>query len=408
MEEIVKKLDEMSQKSEANKNEIKAEVKAEVDGVKTAVDEVKSSVSVVKDEVDKIKDEFTEMKKKAGQLKMEQNQEAKSFNSIIAETIEANVEQITNHKRGDGNRDLRLKGFEDANIKEVKAVGDMSTSANFTGASNYTTDVRTGIIETPYNKVWLSDILPGGTSSAASVLYPKENSGEGAAALWTDPTADKAQMDFDLTTKQAYFKWIAGYVIVAREMLDDIPFMLSYIQSRMLISLKKAENDLILNGSSDTNPVDGLLDVATAYDGSFTNKVDRLIDAGWGQIVEDTEDFYSPTHAILNPRDAVAIGLNKSSGSGEYDLPNGSVSFSQGNLQVAGINAVNTTLQTANNFVVFDAKANMFIRRMLPELRIFEDSTLAKKNKIMFRIEERATLINFNAKAVVKGLLTPA
>jgi hypothetical protein len=49
----------------------------------------------------------------------------------------------------------------------------------------------------------------------------------------------------------------------------------------------------------------------------------------------------------------------------------------------------------------------MFIRRMNPELRMFEDATLAKKNKIMFRIEERATVIGFNNKAIVKGLLTP-
>jgi hypothetical protein len=50
----------------------------------------------------------------------------------------------------------------------------------------------------------------------------------------------------------------------------------------------------------------------------------------------------------------------------------------------------------------------MFIRRMSPELRMFEDSALAKKNKIMFRIEERATLIGFNDAAIVSGTLPAA
>jgi hypothetical protein len=49
----------------------------------------------------------------------------------------------------------------------------------------------------------------------------------------------------------------------------------------------------------------------------------------------------------------------------------------------------------------------MFIKRLQPELRMFEDSTLAKLNKIMFRVEERATLAIFNNAALVKGTLAP-
>ncbi len=47
----------------------------------------------------------------------------------------------------------------------------------------------------------------------------------------------------------------------------------------------------------------------------------------------------------------------------------------------------------------------MFIKRMQPELRMFEDAALARKNKIMFRVEERATLAIFNNAALVKGTL---
>jgi hypothetical protein len=36
---------------------------------------------------------------------------------------------------------------------------------------------------------------------------------------------------------------------------------------------------------------------------------------------------------------------------------------------------------------------------------MFEDATLAKRNKIMFRVEERATLAIFNNSAIVKGTL---
>ena len=45
---------------------------------------------------------------------------------------------------------------------------------------------------------------------------------------------------------------------------------------------------------------------------------------------------------------------------------------------------------------------------MNPEIRMFEDATLAKQNKVMFRIEERVAQVIFNADAIVKGALTVA
>lgn len=326
-----------------------------------------------------------------------QKTEIKTFNQILGEAIKENAEAIQSHRQGD---DLRI---------ELKAVGDMSIAANFPGATPWNQDVRGDLIPKPYDRVWLSDYLPQGSTNKGSVIYPKQNGGEGGAATWVVGSGNKAQMDFDLTSQSAFVKWIAGYVIVDREMLDDLDFMTSYIQSQMLISLKVAENDFILNGTGDANPVQGLLDVATAYDGAFTAAVDKIVDAAYGQIPEDTLEFYQGNTAILNVRDGVKIGLNKAEGSGEYDLPPGTVAFQNGRLQVAGLNIATTTQLGANNFLAFDRAATLLINRLAPELRMFEDSTLAKQNKVMFRIEERITLAIFNNSAVVKGsLATPS
>lgn len=287
----------------------------------------------------------------------------------------------------------------------MKAVGDMSIGNNFPNATPWIQDVRTGLIVNPYNRVWLSDIIPGGTSSGNSIIYPKENGGEGEVGLWTDKSVDKPQVDYDLTSQAAFFKWIAGYVIIEREMLDDIAWLSSYLQSKLLISYKTAENKFILNGSTDANPVQGMLAAATAYNGTFDNPVDRIIDAGWGQIVEDTHEFYQPTHTLLNPRSAVSLGLNKADGSGEYDLPNGSVSFGNGKLSVGGLDVVTTTGMDKADFLTFDKNALSYVTRLAPELRLFEDAALAKRNKLMFRIEGRSTLAIFNNKALVSGKL---
>lgn len=322
--------------------------------------------------------------------------ETKTFNEILEETIKSNAEAIQNFKQGDNL------------VLEMKAVGDMSIAANFPGSTPFNQEVRNAIIQNPYDRVWLSDYLPQGSTTKGSVIYPKENGGEGGADTWVTGSGNKAQMDFDITSQSAFVKWIAGWVVVDREMLDDIDWVASYIKSKMLISLKVAENNFILNGTTDSNPVQGLLDVATAYDGDFTAAVDKIVDSAYGQIPEDTFEFYQGNTAILNVRDAVAIGLNKAEGSGEYDLPPGTVVFENGRLRVAGLNMATTTQLGANQFLTFDKTATLLINRLKPELRMFEDAALAKQNKVMFRIEERITLAIFNNAAVVKGELTTA
>ncbi len=351
-----------------------------------------------KEEAEKLKTEFNksvqELQAKLKELKQTQGEvKQKSFNENLAEAIKENEEAIRGFRKGSPEVTIAMK-----------AVGDMSIANNFPTATPFIQEAQQGLILNPYNRVWLADLLPSATSTANSVIYPKENGGEGAVAFW-DKTGNKAQVDYDLTSQSAFFKWIAGYVVVEREMLDDISWLTGYLQSKLLIGLKTAENDLILNGTSDstTNPVTGLLTAATAYDGDFTELVDMIIDAAYGQIPEKTNDFYVPTNVVLHPRDIVKVGLNKATGSGEYDLPMGSVAFANGRLSISGLDTVGTTSIDKNDFLTFDRNAAMFLRRMKPEIRMFEDATLAKANKVMFRIEERVSLAIFNDDAIVSG-----
>lgn len=376
-------------------NEKLAEIEKKYD------DQFKDTAS--KEEIEKTKEDFkkdvTELQARMKAMKQTTTEKTeKSFNDHLAEVINENAEFIKSQANSKGNFEKMLT---------MKAVGDMSITTNFPGATPFIQQVQPGLLWNPYNRVWLSDLLPQATSTANSVIYPKENGGEGGVGFW-DKTGNKPQVDYDFTTQAAFFKWIAGFVVVEREMLDDIPWLTSYLQQKLLIGLKIAENNFILNGTSDaTNPVQGLLAAATAYDGTFTNFVEMIIDAAFGQIPSDTEDFYIPSNVILHPRDTVAIGLNKAIGSGEYDLPQGSVTFGAGRLNIAGLDTVATTQMARNNFLTLGRDAVMFLRRMQPEIRMFEDAALAKVNKVMFRIEERVTQVIFNDKALVKGTYVP-
>ena len=389
--------------AEAKAADMDAESKARTDeAIAKAVAEVKAE-SVTAEQIAEIKadlaatvkaNEILQIQIKDNRFKSNGTSKQKTFNENLEDAIADSASLLKSLANGKGSFD---------EVIQLKDVGDMSIASNFPGATPWIQDVSTRLIETPYNRVWIADLLPQGTTNGNSIIYPKENGGEGGASVWTNPAANKAQMDFDLTSQAAFVKWIAGYVIVYREMLDDIPWLTSYLRNKMLISLKTAENGFVLNGTSDTNPVDGLLDAATAYNGTFTDRVGRIIDSAYGQIPSETDSFYRGNLTILHPRDLVKIGLNQASGSGEYDLPMGSVSYANGQLSVAGLRTVDTTAQAEGTFLTLDTMATTFIRRMSPEIRVFEDAALAKKNQVMFRIEERATLAIFNDDAIVTG-----
>jgi HK97 family phage major capsid protein len=400
--------------------------KTELKSLQDSLEEMKKLVEefkgwkVTKDESDKKNQEFID--KMAAERKRKPMggaaAETKSFNDIIGETIERNAEAIKSHRpflSGTGERTTFFPLYNEEEMKsfeknkegkpEVKAVGDMSISANFSGATALYQDVRQPMIETPVNKVYLADLIPNGTSGGSQVVYPKENgTGEGGVASWTDYSTNKAQVDFDLTSSTTPFVWGAGFVIVQRDMLDDIPFMTNYIQNRLLLSLKTWENGFIINGGG---AVQGLSALATAYNGALTIPVEQLIDAAYGQIVDDTKEFYTGNLAIVRSRDLVTkIALNKAQGSGEYNFPPGSIVLSpDGTVRIGNLTTVGTTQVNALDFYALDRNATIFIRRIQPELRLFEDATLAKKNQLMWRIEERATFIVFNDAAVVKGTL---
>jgi len=397
----------------------KAEIKSAIDAIDAKITAIETKAE--KSEVDTLKAELAEIKEAAGKNqkvidafvsegKREKiGNEQKSFNTILAETIERNADKIRNYRPNGGELrfDMLPEESKDKN-GEVKAVGDMSISNNFPGATSIYQDIRSPLIDSPYNRVYVGDLLPQASSTGTQVVYPKETgpaSGtEGGAAVWTDYTTNKAQIDWDITSQTNAFTWIAGWTVVQRDMLDDISWMTAYLQNRLLVSLKTAETDFILNGSG---AIPGFQDLASPYNGSLTVPVDRILDAAIGQIPDATSEFYMGNLVITRVRDLVTkIALNKASGSGEYDLPSGAVVLNpDGTVRIGNLKVVGTTAMAWDTFYALDTRATTWITRIRPELRMFEDATLAKKNQVMFRIEERAALVVFNNAAIIKGVL---
>lgn len=321
-----------------------------------------------------------------------------SFKSALGDALEEGKSDLVGMAKNKKTRNLSL---------DIKDVGDMTFSNFGTGAyAAVTTETRPTLYQSPFSPLWLRNILPNATTDSAAIQYLRANGGEGAVAAWDEtPTGspaevpDKPQVDFDFELVTDTVDWIAGWTRIPRSMLEDVAWLRGYLSQQLIYGpqgLFVAENGVIMD-ALDNNSV--------VYDGSNTALIEQVYDAAFGQL----RDFYfSPTHILANHRDVVnEIMLNKASGSGEYDLPVGTVLIVDGQLTVGGVPVIGVPNIPRGEFFVLDNTQTQFVSRMSPELRFFEeDRDNVIKNLITARVEERAAVLIFNENAVIKGTVS--
>ena len=367
------------QASKAEKEALEARIKELQEGKELSVKEIKA-----------LQDQFDELDIKLQEVQ-KQPKAPQTFKSLIGEGLQEKADEF---KKLAGN-----KSKLDTSI-DIKAVGDMNFANFGTGAYEAaTTEVRAGLYQGPFSPLWLRNVLPNASTDKATIQYLRENDGEGAAALWTDantPT-DKPQVDFDFTLVTETVDWIAGITRIHRGQLDDVAWLRGFLSQQLVFGkrgLFVAENALII----------AALDAAsTAYAGTAgVPLVEKLYEAAFGQL---KDNYFQPTTILVNNWDAVKeVMLNKASGSGEYDLPPGSVLVVDGQLTLGGVPVIGVPNIPSGSFYVLDRNQTQFVSRMSPEVRFFEeDRDNVIKNLITVRAEERAAALVFDSDAVIKG-----
>ncbi|HLT41889.1 MAG TPA: hypothetical protein VKZ95_04225, partial [Sphingobacteriaceae bacterium] len=185
--EVVNKAAEAKAQEVVNKAFEGKEYISKEDAQKEASEIVAKFLAEQKEEFNKEMAKISAQIKKASQTSLAGDERVvKTFNEYIADAITEQAEKLKSYDGGEMTIAL-------------KAVGDMSIANNFPGATPWIQDVRSPIIPSVYDRVWLADQLPQGTSDGNSVIYPKENGGEGEIGVWVSGSGPKPKVDFDLT-----------------------------------------------------------------------------------------------------------------------------------------------------------------------------------------------------------------
>lgn len=359
----------------------KADNASALESIKTELEATKASITVVKDEIEKLE---------AKQNRVKMNQvEVKGFNASLADAIEQNADSIAKVGRGEQKR----SSF----ILDTKAVGNMTEAVNLTG--DITRQYANQVYALPSRKVHMRSLLPIGSLSTGLFTFPYESGGEGDPAAQTQGSA-KAQVDFDITMKDAAAQYIAGYVRISRQMLDDIPAMTSFLQARLLEKYLVAEDAQILSGNGTAPNLQGILPVATAATGAATVDVEQLVQA----IAQLESSNYSATGILVNPSDWAAI-MNTKNTNAAYSLPASTVVTTDGSVSIAGIPLYKSTAIAVDKFLVGDYSmgAQIMQNQGISVQFSEQDSDNFTKNMITVRVEARIALPIYYTGAFIYG-----
>lgn len=316
----------------------------------------------------------------AKQAHIKANKVNPTFNSMLKDGIEENFDKIKAIKKGE------TIGFD------MKDVADMTFTNNFSTADVSVSTLRPGIIELPKRRLHVRELLQGGSMSNSNFVYVKEIAGEEGPEIVAEGGA-KNQFDLDLQEVSVPARKIAGYVRITDEMLNDPLGMVTFLQSRLMELLLRAEDAQLLNGDGTPPNISGITDSGnfTAFNGAATIDVEQLV-----QAISQLEGYDREANGILiHPKDYYNILMNKAAeGAGTYDLPSALgllTTVQNGQLYIAGIPVFRSTAMTTDKFIVGDwvMGANL-ITRLAPRVEFFfEDGTNVRENKVTVRVEER-------------------
>lgn len=304
------------------------------------------------------------------------------FKAAMAKALKENFDSINDVSKIKGNTVIELK--------------DITYNGNFPGFEDWRTEYRNDVIMIDRDTFHMRDIIALGGTTSDTIKFPREGAKTGTGpAPWlrgesiatTDP---KPEFEPNFSVYSTPVQWIAGIMRLPIEMLADLPFLTSYLQNFGRQELLEAEDNQILNGNGSAPNLDGIIPNATAYNGSYSALIEKIVDANLRQLGSLNT---SATDVILNPAQIVEIVLNKATSSGVYDNPSGVVGYVNGQLQINGLRVRTTNKINEDNVLLGNFNHAQLFQRMAPQLRFFEqDRNNVELNLITARIEERIAL----------------
>lgn len=349
-------------------SEIKSTFDAELKSVKDALEaKFAEDLKAAQDHIDKL------------DVKLQEKSVETSKEDVLAKAITENFDNIKEVRTG--------------KAIQVKAVGDMTLSANLTG--DQPRSYNNNVVMVPSPLINVADLVGTVNIDGGTYTFPRETgAGEGSISSQTEGSS-KSQRDYDLTMVDVNTNFLAGFTRYSKKMANNLPFLTSFVPAALRRDYAKAENS-----SFNTT----LAAAATASTQIITgkNKIEMLIN----EIATLEGSDYSVNGIVVKPADYWDIlKTEKSTGAG-YGLP-GVVTQDGGVLRINGIPVYKATWLAANKYYVGDwSRINKVVTQGLSLDFSEQEGNNFVKNMITARIEAQVALAVEQPAAIIYGDFT--
>lgn len=287
----------------------------------------------------------------------------------------------------------------------IKAVTSITSATTGTGGVGdaIRPNRLPGIVTPSLRTFTIRDLLLPGRTDSNAVEYVKEsgfqNSAAPVAELALKPQSDLA---FDLLSTPV--RTIAHWFYASKQVLDDIPLLQSYIDTRARYGLALVEEAQLLAGDGTGQNLLGIVPQATTYlFGTYSKAGDTKVDRIRRAILQVRVALYRATAIVMSPAEWADIETLKDA-NGDYIIgdPRGQVEK-----RLWGLPVVDSDAIADGKFLVgaFNIAAQVFDREDANVQVSTEDRDNFIRNAVTIRAEERLALTVTRPESFVYGNL---
>jgi HK97 family phage major capsid protein len=160
-----------------------------------------------------------------------------------------------------------------------------------------------------FQRLTVADLMPNGTASGNSIIYMRESAVTNAAATVAEGGLKPAS-DINYAQVTETFKKIANTLKISDEMLQDVPYVQSQVNGRLVFFVQQKEEQQLLRCRHRLRAA-GLLN-RSGLTAAQAKSTDSAIDAIYKDITKiRVNAFVDPSAIVMHPTDWQGIRLLK-------------------------------------------------------------------------------------------------
>jgi HK97 family phage major capsid protein len=289
-----------------------------------------------------------------------------------------------------------FKAFKPGQRQSMPVTIDVGVKTHMTTAAGWAPQsLRTGkVVEFATRPIQIIDLIPGGTTRNAAIVYMEETSFTNTAAEHVEDSGAMVEATLALTQRSVTVQEIGVWLPVTRQQLEDVDEVTAYIDQRLSFMLRQRMDSQIIVGTGLTCFLAGLLTNTGRQTFVLAgDQMDAIYDAARRVRVTGRAN---PNALIVHPNDWQPIRLKRSN-DGLYILGNPNEPLSN----LWGLRVVESDAITEGSTLVGDYanQCQLFEKRGIVLEVTDSHASLFINNVDVVKATVRVALVNYRPSA---------